>query len=121
MKTIVRKDGNISTFLLPDGADVDLSGVEIRVTGDSVFTISPQACAPSEADVHENVTAGDVLVGTSIKITEWIRRKFTFNGTAWGNNPDWEEIRLPCTATGVRDGVFLPPSTLCGECGETNT
>ena len=72
MKTIVRKDGNISTFLLPDGADVDLSGAEIRISGDANFTISPQACAPSEANVHENVTAGDVLVGTSIKITEWI-------------------------------------------------
>ena len=120
MKTIVRKDGNISTFLLPDGADVDLSGAEIRISGDANFTISPQACAPSEANVHENVTAGDVLVGTSIKITEWIGRKFTFNGTAWGINPDWEEIRLPCTATDECDGVFLLPSRVCIECGETN-
>lgn len=120
MKTIVRKSGNISTFLLSDGADVDLSGVEIRVTGDNVFTISPQACAPSEADVHENVTAGDVLVGTSTKITEWIGRKFTFNGTAWGSNSDWEEIRLPCDVTPECDGVYLPPSKVCGECGESN-
>jgi len=121
MKTIVRKSGNISTFLLPDGANVDLSGAEIRVTGDITFTISPQACAPSEADVHENVTAGDVLVGTSTKITEWIGRKFTFNGTAWGSNPDWEEIRAPCAVTEDCDGVFLPPSKVCGECGETNS
>jgi len=121
MKTIGRKGGNISTFLLPDGTIVDLSGAEIRVTGDITFTISPQACAPSEADVHENVTAGDVLIGTSTKITDWIGRKFTFNGTAWGSNSDWEDIRLPCEVTPECDGVFLPPSKVCGECGETNT
>jgi hypothetical protein len=120
MKTIVRKSGNVSTFLLPDDADVDLSGVDIQVTGAANFTISPQACAPSEADVHENVTAGDVLVGTSTKITDWIGNKFTFNGTAWGSNAAWEEIRLPCTITEDCDGVFLPPSKVCGECGETN-
>ena len=120
MKTIVRKSGNISTFLLSDGADVDLSGAEIRVTGDTTFTISPQACAPSDVNVHENVTAGDVLVGTSTKITEWIGRKFTFNGTAWGSNPDWEDFHLPCAITQECDGTYTPPSKVCGECGETN-
>jgi hypothetical protein len=120
MKTIVRKSDNVSTFLLEDGANVDLSGAEIRVTGSSAFTIAPHACAPSDVNVHENVTAGDVLVGTSTKITEWIGRKFTFNGTAWGSNSDWEDFHLPCNAIPECDGTYTPPSAVCGECGRIN-
>jgi hypothetical protein len=121
MKTIVRKSDNTSAYLLPDTAVVDLSGTRLSVTGGAIFTVMD--LPPNSVNVHENVTAGDVLVGTSTKITEWIGNKFTFNGTAWGNNPDWEDFHIPCSFDGVGDkcvGTFTPPSKVCSECGETN-
>ena len=120
MKTIVKTSNNISKFLLEDDSEVDLSGVEIHVSGSNSFYISAQMLAPSDVTVHENVTAGDVLVGTSTKITEWIGNKFTFNGTAWGSNSDWVDFQLACIATQECTGKFTPPSKVCNACGETN-
>ena len=122
MKTIVRKSDNTSVFLLPDGANVDLSGVRLSVSGETTFTVMD--LPPDSVNVHENVTAGDVLVGTSTKITEWIGNKFTFNGTAWGNNSAWVDFHIPCQLDGSNgmpcEGTFTPPSKVCSECGETN-
>ena len=121
MKTIVRKSDNTSAYLLPDEAVVDLSGPRLSVTGGTVFTVMD--LPPGSVNVHENVTAGDVLVGTSTSIDAWIGNKFTFNGTAWGSNSEWVDFHIPCQFEGVGArcvGTFTPPSKVCGECGQTN-
>ena len=118
MKSIVRKSDNTSAFLLPDESVVDLSGSRLVIDTGTIMDL-----APSDINVHENVTAGDVLVGTSTKIAEWIGNKFTFNGTAWGSNSAWVDFHIPCSFEGVGDkcvGTFTPPSKVCGECGQTN-
>jgi hypothetical protein len=119
MKTIVRKSDNTSAFLLPDESVVDLSGSRLVIDAGTIMDL-----APSDINVHENVTAGDVLVGTSTKIAEWIGNKFTFNGTAWGNNSAWVDFHIPCQLDGSNgmpcEGTFTPPSKVCSECGETN-
>ena len=121
MKTIVRKSDNTSAYLIPDDAVVDLSGIRLAVSGASSFTVMD--LPPDSVNVHENVTAGDVLVGTSTNITEWIGNKFTFNGTAWGSNSAWVDFHIECSFEingTLCTGKFTPPSKVCGECGQTN-
>jgi hypothetical protein len=77
MKTIVRKQTNVSLYLLPDNMAVKVGDSMTQVGDPAEFMIAD--CNASNCVVHENVPdPGD-----------WSGWKYLFDGTAWTPNPDW--------------------------------
>jgi hypothetical protein len=77
MKTIVRKDSNVSLYLLPDSTVVKIGDPMTQVGEPAEFMIAD--CNTGNCVVHENVTAPD----------DWAGCKYLFDGTNWTPNPDW--------------------------------
>jgi hypothetical protein len=78
MKTIVRKEKNVSLYIFPDEAPIITDGpYGFQVGMPAELLISD--CKPDNAVVHENVTAPD----------DWVGCKYLFDGTTWTPNPDW--------------------------------
>lgn len=78
MKTIVRKNTNVSLYLVPDATPVLLDENKAQVGADPVeFFVGD--CDSSNAVLHENVP----------DIEGWIPWKYLFDAGAWTLNPDW--------------------------------
>ena len=77
MKTIVRKDSNISLYLLQDDTQVIIGASSTQVGSPAEFMVGD--CTADNAVLHEGVTApGD-----------WAGCKYLFDGTTWTPNPDY--------------------------------
>lgn len=81
MKTITRKDNNVSKFLLEDNVQVDITTESITIA-DPEDTIIIDLNS-SNTTLHTNVTnAPDDYVG----------EKYRFDGTTWSLNPDYRTL-----------------------------
>lgn len=78
MKTVVRKETNVSLYLLPDSTTVLLDDTQMQVGANPIeFFVAD--CDISNAVLHENVTdPGD-----------WKGWKYLYDGTTWTLNPNW--------------------------------
>lgn len=78
MKTVVRKDTNVSLYFFPDSTTVLLGDSQMQVGADPIeFFVAD--CNTSNAVLHENVAdPGD-----------WKGWKYLYDAGAWTLNPDW--------------------------------
>lgn len=81
MKTITRKDNNVSKFLLEDNVQVDITTESITIAEpEDTIIIDLNS---SNTTLHTNVTnAPDDYVG----------EKYRFDGTTWSLNPDYRTL-----------------------------
>jgi len=78
MKTVVRKDTNVSLYLFPDSTTVVLEASQMQVGANPIeFFVAD--CNTSNAVVYENVTDP----------SDWKGWKYLHDGTTWTLNPDW--------------------------------
>jgi hypothetical protein len=78
MKTVVRKNTNVSLYLLPDSTTVILGESQMQVGSNPVeFYVAD--CDISNAVLHENVTPPE----------DWTGGKYLYDAGAWTLNPQW--------------------------------
>lgn len=78
MKTVVRKDTNVSLYLLPDSTTVILNNSQMQV-GSNPVEFYVVDCDVSNAVIHENVTdPGD-----------WQGWKYLYDNGTWTLNSEW--------------------------------
>lgn len=84
MKTVVRKDTNVSLYLFPDTTVVLLGESQMQVGANPIeFFVAD--CNTSNAVIHENVTDP----------SDWKGWKYFYDGTSWTANPDWVDPTQP--------------------------
>lgn len=77
MKTVVRKNTNVSLYLLADDVEIALNSENMIVGNPPLFIVLD--CNIANAAVYENVSDPD----------EWAGWKYLFDGVAWTLNPDY--------------------------------
>lgn len=83
MKTIVKKENNISLYLFEDSVFLDITAKETVVGDPPTFVIGD--CTIESATLFEGVTAPE----------NWAGEKYFYDGNKWTLNPDWVD---PTTA-----------------------
>jgi hypothetical protein len=84
MKTVVRKDTNVSLYLFPDTTVVLLNASQMQV-GENPIEFLVLDCDTSNAIIYENVTNPN----------NWMGWKYLYNGSAWVDNPNWIDPNTP--------------------------
>ena len=77
MKTLVRKDSNISIYLFKDDVTVVVEDLVTKVSGVIPLTITD--CDQSNILLFENVTPPN----------DWDFHKYLYDAGAWTLNPNW--------------------------------
>lgn len=83
MKTIVRKDSNISIWIFDDSQSVDIQENQ-TVVGD-----------PVEYYISDCTTADSNLIDDVTPPVNWIGHKYLFSNGSWKLNPDWVDPDAP--------------------------
>lgn len=83
MKTIVRKDSNISIWIFDDSQSVDIQENQ-TVVGD-----------PVEYYISDCTTADSNLIDGVTPPVNWIGHKYLFSNGSWTLNPDWVDPDAP--------------------------
>ena len=117
---------DIAVYLFKSPTAVDVSGevpIVRNAKGEIIVTISDLKSA--HVNVHDSVseTKSDGLAylkGTNIKVTDWMGHKYTYDGSAWGNNSSYVVYTVPClnrTDDNSRcQGKATPPDPKCDVC-----
>lgn len=77
MKTVVRKDTNVSLYLVSDDTQVFVNTLSTQFGEPEEFFAAD--CTTDNVTLYENVAAPD----------DWFGCKYLFDGTTWTPNPDW--------------------------------
>ena len=77
MKTLVKKEGNVSIYLFSDDITVVVEDLATKVSGTIALTITD--CNQSNILLFENVMPPN----------DWGFHKYLYDGTTWTLNPNW--------------------------------
>lgn len=77
MKTLVKKDGNVSIYLFADDVNVVVEDASTKVSGTIPLTITD--CNQNNILLFENVTPPE----------DWSFHKYLYDSGTWTLNPDW--------------------------------
>ena len=83
MKTIIRKQSNISIWVFNDSQSVDIQENQTVVGKPIELFICD--CTTSDCDLIEGVTPP----------TDWVGHKYLFSNGSWTLNPDWVDQDAP--------------------------
>jgi len=76
MKTIVETSTGVSKYVFEDSVSITMRKTKINTPN---FIISD--LNSTNATMHKGVTPPD----------DWVGNKYTFDGTSWAINPNWDE------------------------------
>lgn len=76
MKTIVDNEANVSKYIFEDGDSVTMYKTKINTPRFVIADLNS-----TNATMHNGVTPPD----------DWVGNKYTFDGTSWAINPNWNE------------------------------
>jgi len=82
MKTIVRKDNNVSIWLFDDDVGIAIGETQTDVSNNIISTISD--CNTSNALLYENITPP----------TDWFYHKYIYTNNTWSDNPNFIDPRI---------------------------
>lgn len=83
MKTLVRKDGNISIYLFADDVTIVVGNSSTQVSGTIPLIITD--CDQNNTFLFENVTPPD----------DWNFHKYLYEADTWTLNPNWIDPTQP--------------------------
>ena len=130
VKSTVEIDGstyseNASIYLVGDNTvNMSKENVEIGINIDGTPKLAIFNPKTAQVNLHTNVTelkndGIEYLKGTSIKRSDWVGHKYTYDGSSWGNNSSYVAPIIRCENNRTCEGYGTPPELVCNTCGKT--